>query len=609
MFNKSTWFKKKPKVNETLDIDSQNKVNETKNLLGKGDWSTAELIIKDLIQRHPNNADCCWLFGRLLANRSQYDAAIEYFKQCILLNELHSDCYCSYGATLGRIKRYNLEEEMYKKCLELNPSHHICHYNYGCLCEILSDYKNAEKHFKKAVELYSKDVNYYISYGKLLKTIRRYDEAQKHFEFAISLNHNNKNDKQSLANAYYQYGRLLQHMDRLNDAISYLKKACKLNPQNTEYQRILHIMVRSKPRKNYNIIPTLPKSQTVSPLLSNTNNDSSVMATISNQDTKKRSMTQEIIKPTLETPKNKQESNKQDYDEIDEYFHKAASLYKNKQYDEAETILKLVTMIRPNHEEANRLYKYLSQKMYINDNKEKPQTIGHNKIVSSPSILFECKEEDEELGDDELCEDKNSDKDPCQIEFIRFLSDRVKLNKQYPDLHQRFEKLGYDDIRTVFDFDKETLTQEIKIKPLHCKTFMRKIQVFKNEANVFREWLKKIVCKQIYMDDITSMDGLIDRLENKGILTFESFYRYILSKDDLIKIIGKQYTKISHILWKEIENQQQELMIPSLPSSSSSSSATPAFSTPSGPQMNAKGSINEGNNNNEGKVNMTQYIE
>lgn len=60
----------------------------------------------------------------------------------------------------------------------------------------------------------------------------------------------------------------------------------------------------------------------------------------------------------------------------------------------------------------------------------------------------------------------------------------MKLNKQYPDLYEKFEKLGYDNIRFIFDFDQETLTKELNIRSLHCKVFMRKIEVFKAEANV-----------------------------------------------------------------------------------------------------------------------------
>ncbi len=57
-----------------------------------------------------------------------------------------------------------------------------------------------------------------------------------------------------------------------------------------------------------------------------------------------------------------------------------------------------------------------------------------------------------------------------------------------------------------------------------------------------------------------SMDGLIDRLENKGTLTFEALYGYVLKKEDLVKRIGKEFNKICQILWNEIQNQQKYLM-------------------------------------------------
>eukprot|EP01083_Nonionella_stella_P290053 986962_1 len=108
----------------------------------------------------------------------------------------------------------------------------------------------------------------------------------------------------------------------------------------------------------------------------------------------------------------------------------------------------------------------------------------------------------------------------------------------------------------IFDFDNEILA-ELNIKTLHCKTFMRKIKVFKAEADVFHKWLKKIVCMN---QQYASMDGLIDRLENKGILTFESLYKYVLKKKDLVEIVGKEFNKIVNVLWNEIENQQKDLI-------------------------------------------------
>ena len=121
----------------------------------------------------------------------------------------------------------------------------------------------------------------------------------------------------------------------------------------------------------------------------------------------------------------------------------------------------------------------------------------------------------------------------------------------------------------------------------------------------FHEWLKQIVSGN---QQYASMDGLIDRFENKGILTFESLYRYVFTKDDLNDIIGREFAKISYILWREIENQQKELMI---------SSPTPnaAFSTPSiNPMSQIQPATPMTNivSNNEGKPSeghVTNYIQ
>ena len=101
--------------------------------------------------------------------------------------------------------------------------------------------------------------------------------------------------------------------------------------------------------------------------------------------------------------------------EDDDYFKKAVELYKNKKYDEAETILKLVTAIKPNHFEAKRLYKYLSEKMYI-----KEQKVSDQKMESliSKETTSESKQNDEVKIKSIDENDDDNVKDQCQIEVL-----------------------------------------------------------------------------------------------------------------------------------------------------------------------------------------------
>eukprot|EP01084_Bolivina_argentea_P092706 166760_1 len=347
MFNVSQIFgQKRLRKNEVLDKKAQNKVSETKTLLQKDDWATAEILIEDLIRTHPHNADCCWLFGRLCAYRRQYDNAIFHFKHSISLVTTHADCYCTYGATLGILKKYNEEEEMYKKCLEYDPNHHLCHYNYGRLCVVKSDYKNAEKHYKEAIEHYTKDANYYTQYGLLLKTLKRNDEAKKHFEIAIGINP--KDDK-----THYQYSKLLQSMGNLSEAIQELKKACKLNPKNREYQHLLYIMNRCKTKPRFKrsesaVLSTNTKHNTT-PGGPAAAAGSDLHDLLYNNDINKLHRAQtmslaqindEEVNINIPTPPKvvKNPFSGSSVADRDAYFNKAVALYEKKEYDEAESI-------------------------------------------------------------------------------------------------------------------------------------------------------------------------------------------------------------------------------------------------------------------------------
>ena len=109
----------------------------------------------------------------------------------------------------------------------------------------------------------------------------------------------------------------------------------------------------------------------------------------------------------------------------------------------------------------------------------------------------------------------------------------------------------------------------------------------------FHKWLERIVSGH---QQYANINGLIDKLENQGILTFESLFRYVLCKQDLIKIIGKEFSKIHNMLWQEIQNQQSDLMTDVI-------APNAAFSTPNGyDDGNQQNNNKDEDGDGEGKV-------
>ena len=73
---------------------------------------------------------------------------------------------------------------------------------------------------------------------------------------------------------------------------------------------------------------------------------------------------------------------------------------------------------------------------------------------------------------------------PCS-QFARFLKDRVKLNRQQPELYDTCDDLGFADIRQLLYWDESAL-KELNMKKPHAQMFMRKVKVFQDEATKVR---------------------------------------------------------------------------------------------------------------------------
>eukprot|EP01083_Nonionella_stella_P052830 140020_1 len=256
-------------------------------------------------------------------------------------------------------------------------------------------------------------------------------------------------------------------------------------------------------------------------------------------------------------------------DEINQMYMKAISLYQHKHYEECEYITNSVLTVHPKHPEALKLQRYLVQKRYekSNKNKTKPDRKGvRTRFKTEPNINTNQNESKQSASDEVKAPEEPKEAHPCQIEFRRFIEDKIQLNKYYNDLTERFERAKYDDIRFLKDFDHDILSDEIGLRPLHVKCFFRKVEIFLNEVSLFQTWLAEMVIKlrtKRKFDKITT-EGLIGLFENNGITTFEALYLYMKSKQDLERIvsIGDDgalcNNAVSEMLWKEMHRMARK---------------------------------------------------
>eukprot|EP01084_Bolivina_argentea_P208885 355956_1 len=121
-----------------------------------------------------------------------------------------------------------------------------------------------------------------------------------------------------------------------------------------------------------------------------------------------------------------------------QYLKKAVELFDNKTYDGAQQIVETILMLTPNDKAALNLQEKISNLQ----SRIAPQI----KPIAPSNVTDDNEDEPGQIfnQNDDSKEEKKSDEnhvvDHCQNEFIRFLEDRVKMHKFYPDLYARFEK-------------------------------------------------------------------------------------------------------------------------------------------------------------------------
>eukprot|EP01083_Nonionella_stella_P075864 206437_1 len=286
--------------------------------------------------------------------------------------------------------------------------------------------------------------------------------------------------------------------------------------------------------------------------------------------------------------------------EVNQLYMKAIGLYQHQFYPQCQDVIKSVLALQPNHREALKLFEYLINREYekVNDKKSKKKksrrrfkTVAVTKTTRTPKDKTKSsgqkqrfslwnKQSDKEVAStaadmtrDEFKEEEivkesppQAKLHPCQLEFRRFLTERIQLNKYYDDLVERFEMAKYNDIRFLKDFDRDTLTDEIGLRPLHVKCFLRKIEIFMNEVKLFEVWLEEIVMTQKKANQFNGVtsEGLMDLFENNGITTFEALYRYIKSKDDLERIMtGEDDLQLTNdmvydVIWNSMDHIEKK---------------------------------------------------
>eukprot|EP01084_Bolivina_argentea_P134488 237211_1 len=138
-----------------------------------------------------------------------------------------------------------------------------------------------------------------------------------------------------------------------------------------------------------------------------------------------------------------------------------------------------------------------------------------HKITPSAPQIYDQTNNDRELG-------------YSRREFNRFITEKIIAGAIGGKYIKQFETLQVNDLRYFEFIDAEYLETQIGMNALHIRLCIKQMDKFKKNRKEFDEWLKSI---DVYFE-YSSL------LASAGILTFETFYKYINSIDDMVHIVG-----------------------------------------------------------------------
>lgn len=113
----------------------------------------AEALLRRAVSIAPDFHQALANLGRVLADNSKPEEAIEVFERLIALKPDHDDAWAGYGRALAVAGRTQDAERAYWKSLQINPSAPGVHMTRAHMLKTLGEQEEAIKSYRKSIEL------------------------------------------------------------------------------------------------------------------------------------------------------------------------------------------------------------------------------------------------------------------------------------------------------------------------------------------------------------------------------------------------------------------------------------------------------------------------
>jgi len=181
----------------------------------------AQYCIRHAPETDDYNANVLW--GLILEERGEYEAAIEKYKQAIKKDDRTALAYIDWGLALEKKGDFQAAVEKYQKAIEVDPKAALAYNNWGNVLLAQNDDTGAIAKFEEAIRIDAEQTLPYINWAKLLAKRGDYNGAVKQYQEALAV-------KPNAPDIHLAWGNLLLEQGDYQGAFKEFERAVDVSP-------------------------------------------------------------------------------------------------------------------------------------------------------------------------------------------------------------------------------------------------------------------------------------------------------------------------------------------------------------------------------------------
>ncbi|MDC1447350.1 tetratricopeptide repeat protein, partial [Candidatus Thioglobus sp.] len=205
---------------------------------GLGQKDAAVESYKQAVLLKPDYAKAHYNLGGALQEISQLDDAVKSYESAIALEPDNAEAHNNLGNVLRELEQLDAAINSYEKAIVINPNYVEAHYSLGLTFQDLGQLENTVNSYKKVVAIKPDFAGMHNNLGNVYRELGELDAALKSYKKAIAI-------QPDFFEVFYNQGIIFQELDQLGSAVKSYKDAITINPDYCEALNNLGVILNN----------------------------------------------------------------------------------------------------------------------------------------------------------------------------------------------------------------------------------------------------------------------------------------------------------------------------------------------------------------------------